>query len=94
MEETTQRQGPAAPKLGGCRYGAWLQQHGGGRPRVVCSGAPVWLRSGGSADGEGVLHFSGRRCSMAWEMVAVLALMIDVGVNLSGTTRMGLDAGE
>jgi hypothetical protein len=31
---------------------------------------------------------------MAWEMVVVLALTIDVGVNLSGTTRMGLDAGE
>jgi hypothetical protein len=31
---------------------------------------------------------------MAREMVAVLALTTGVGVNLSGTTRMGLGAGE
>jgi hypothetical protein len=61
---------------------------------VVCGGALVWLRSGGPADGEGVLHFSGRRCSMAREMVVVLALTTGVGVNLFGTTRMGLGAGE
>jgi hypothetical protein len=42
----------------------------------------------------GVLHFSGRRRSMAREMVVVLALTTGVGVNLSGTTRMGLGVGE
>jgi hypothetical protein len=31
---------------------------------------------------------------MAREMVAVLALTTGVGVNLSGTTRMGLDVEE
>jgi hypothetical protein len=31
---------------------------------------------------------------MAQEMKVVLALTTDVGVNLSGTTRMGLSAGE
>jgi hypothetical protein len=61
---------------------------------VACGGALVWLRSGGPADGEGVLHFSGRQRSMAREMVSVLALTTGVrpmgmAARCSGQRRRG-----
>jgi hypothetical protein len=96
MEETMQRQGPAAPKLGGRRLSIWSLAATAWR-WPTRSG--MWRSSSlaekwRSGHRRGVLHFSGRRCSMTREMVAVLALMTGVGVNLSRTTRMGLGAGE
>jgi hypothetical protein len=95
MEEMTQRQGPVTPKLGGRKEPTRsLAAHGGSWHGVVCDRAPVWLSSGGPDGGEVGLHFIRRWRSMAREMVAVLALTTGVGVNLSGTTRMWLGAGE